>query len=1268
MAPALAETMARFVPRRVAAWCADGGPEHEQFEGALLFADIKGFTPLTEQLARQGPAGAEALSNILNAYFDLVIRAIVDGGGDVLDFAGDAILALWTHQHLPTAVAGATRVALRLQAQLDGYEPAPGVPLATRIAISAGPLEGAHLGRGRRCYVVSGPPLAQLASAEHEIAASEVGVSKEAWAFLQDRAEGEQRGDGVYRVTAVQLAQTPSPLPVAVSATVERYLTDTLRMRLEAGQDAWLAELRRMTIMFVNLRRTPDLEQPLILAQQIFDHYGVGLYQYLVDDKGTVLIGMLGLPPWTHERDAATALTAAQALHETLRKHHIDASIGLASGRVFCGPVGNHQRQTFTIVGDTMNLAARLMQAADGGILCDQATAAAAASHVACETLEPIVLKGKANPVPVWRPCATAHAQPVGPRLLVGRDREREVLTRAVEDLARGNRSVILIEGEPGLGKSRLLEELGQQARRAGVSVLTAAATPTGQNSPYLALRDVLLQLAGDDPGRAFPEDGERIALLNDVLGWDLPDTPISSSLQGVDRARATRDLLLGLVARTVGEHRSLFIFDDVQWFDTASWDLVLAVSQQTRAYGLALGHRPWSEAPPQAYHALTHVPRVRHLRLTGLDEAQVSNLLARLLETAAVPAELTAFLRTRAAGNPLFIEELLHELKERGAIQDGRFVAPSGPALPQTLEGVLTSRIDRLPPGPALTLKTASVIGRQFAPRTLADVHPIPDDRPAVESHLETLSRWDLTHPETAQTWLFKHVVTQEVAYNLLPFDKRRQLHRGVAQWLEAHHAQELDAWAGILAWHWTQAAVPEKAAAYRNRAGEHAVRAGHWREALAHLTQVPSSPHVSRLMGEAWHGLGEVSNSRQHFLAATSKRRTPLSLFREVLLQLRYRLRAPRQAAAQELEELRDQALTTERLAELDFHDQDMAGAMFWTLAALNTGERLGPSSELARIYGAVCVAAGILGLPWLAHHYGRQGLGIARRLEDPATIAFVLLVTGLQYLVEGSVHRAVHVFEGARQRFHALNMRRRWEESTAVLAVTWGHQGRVDRARPLFEELYASAGASHNLQARGWALAGLLETSLLQGTVPDRADEAARLAGNQQLSRMDRAWLTGALARVHLADGDHRGAYDLARMVTRITQQTWPTGFVSYSGYASAAQVLLHGWRQGQVPWHDLASALADLRRFARVFGLGRPRLWTLQGQILASQGHSRRAVGALRQARDLARARGLAVEEALALSALAGTGDTRSRDQLQRLLATLPVSPAGLHLSA
>ena len=338
--------LASYVPALVVRRFADrheplAEAETEQFLAAVLFADISGFTVLTERLAGTGPGGVEALTELLNDCFGELVGLVGEHGGEVVKFAGDALLAIWPMDDDKSGVTAWTaRCGLAMQQSLHGREFAAGAQLSVRIAVGSGQLSVAHLGgvRGRWEVVVGGPAVAQVCAAEQVARPGDVVLSPEASDLLGDLALGEQMrlgadGPSAFRLAGVRLPTGTAPLVragtvQAAGPALRGYVPAAVTARLAAGQSAWISELRTVSVLFVRLPGLDDISSDsLEQAQQLVDAVQETLYEYEgsvnklgVDDKGATLVAAFGLPPVAHEDDAVRAVQAALEIQAKLQR------------------------------------------------------------------------------------------------------------------------------------------------------------------------------------------------------------------------------------------------------------------------------------------------------------------------------------------------------------------------------------------------------------------------------------------------------------------------------------------------------------------------------------------------------------------------------------------------------------------------------------------------------------------------------------------------------------------------------------------------------------------------------------------------------------------------------------------------------------------------------------------------------------------------------------------------------------------------------------
>jgi class 3 adenylate cyclase/tetratricopeptide (TPR) repeat protein len=1329
-----------------------GSSRADRMAGAVLLADVSGFTAIAERLAQQGPAGAEALGGLLNGTWGRLLTLIAEAGGDVLKFAGDALLACFPAGDadgggLAAVTRRAAGCALSLQAALGRYAAAEEVRLLLRVGIGAGELLVLDVGGvyERRELLVAGAAVPQTAVAVQQALPGQVVVTPQAWPLVEGTCGGERLREGGVRLTSAPPATHAGPvrrppLPESLHAALMPYLPRALLGPMQAGHEEWLAELRRVTVLFVNL---PDLAHAVTLdrAERVMQAMQTALYRYegsidklSVDDKGTMLVAALGLPPLAHEDDPARGVKAALAMRAALGALGERSAVGVATGRAFCGVVGNRWRREYTMLGAVVNLAARLMQAAPDGILCDASTARDAGGGLAFEALGEVPVKGWAAPVPVYRPGERTAARP-GPApqraaaggSLVGRrdeserlDEELRLLARSAAGPAAGRASVVVVEGEAGVGKSRLVGELLGRARASGLTVVAGGGDAVEHSTPYYAWREVFAELAPVAAARDLEarrlavlgllgpdqESRELAPLLDVVLSLELAETPSTAGLTAQGRADLTRDLLVRLLRAAVGGAPTVLVLEDAQWLDSASWSLALTVSRRIAPLLLVLVTRPQLEQPARetrsasAASSLLRAPGTTRLWLDALPPEDVEALICQSLGVDAVPAVVASLIRQKAEGNPLFVEELAFAVRDAGLVEvvDGDCrLAPGvddvrGLVLPDTVQGVITSRLDRLPPAQQLTLKVASSIGRLFAFRILRDVHPVRGSESHLTDDLAGLERASLTmldEPEPELTYLFKHVVIQETAYHLMLVSQRRQLHRAIAEWYERIHEGDLALLAPLLAYHWRAAEVPAKAIAHLEQAGTQALRTGAYQEAVRFFSEaleldastraVPSdadsqvaggtgrAPDAATIrrarwehqLGDAYHGLGQLGPEREHLHAAlalldrrvpASGRRLAAGLFWQVAQQARNRLwprslvaRSPQARAA-----LLEAAEVYERLNVLLFYANRRAETVHAAVKGLNLAEGSGSPAAVARLTASCGLSIGGVPLHRVAESYVRRGLVAAETAADSLTRAWVLQVSALHGVGIGRWQQASAQLEEAAAILDRLGDRRRLAEVGALLSLVAYFQGAFAEAAKLLTELSRSGRQTGDSQVQSWALAGQAAVALRSGDL----ERAALLVQDHQVPAL--------AALLHLRRGEWQAAREAVQPALEWAGAA-PIKSYWFDLYAMTAEAAVALWDRDRRQRSDgeaasraaARRAVRCLRRYARAFPIGRPRSLLCQGTAVWVAARPAQALGAWRRSLAAAERLGMPYDQLLAHDMLARRGDPPGRgDHLTR----------------
>lgn len=840
----------------------------DRVRGSAMFADVSGFTQLTEALRNElGPQrGAEALTAHLDRVFHAVIAELDRYGGNVIYFAGDAITG-WIDGDDGRRAAAAGLAMQTAMARVGRIVTSAGatVQLALKVAVAVGEARRAVVGDPsiQRIEVLAGSLLDRLAETEHLAAQGEVVLDATALAALGDRvALVERRTDpdtgrvcGVLAALRVPVPDAPESEPPPLDRELVRpWLLPPVYERITTGRGELLAELRAAYPVFLRFAgidfdddaaAIDQLDDFVVQAQRVFDRYGGNLLQLTLGDKGAYLYGVFG-SPIAHEDDAARAASAALELlaldADTAAR---DIQIGIAHGALRSGTYGHARRRTFVCLGDAVNLAARLMSAAPPGrIYVADAVRGAAGDGFVWEALEPLRLKGKAAPVAasaLTSSLARASRRRVRFELpMVGRGEEMAALFQALDDAQAGRGRVVAVSAEAGLGKSRLVAEFVREVRRRGLFVAFGECQSFGVNTSYYVWREIWRRLLGveedDDPAdqraaaelalrRVNPSLVPRAPLLSDVIGVSIPDNDLTGALDAKLRKSSLEDLLCRLLKDRAAGAPLVLVLEDCHWIDAVSRDLLVALVRATVGDRLlvVLAYRPAAE--PGGGLGLARLPQFRELVLDELDAGQTRQVIAakaaQLFGTASIPEALVALVSERAEGNPFYAEELLNFLASRG-VDPGDEVALQAVDLPDSLHSLVLSRIDALAEHPRRAVKVASVIGRLFTAPSLPGVYPELGSLEEMLERLDTLAAADLVTLDQAEslTYLFRHVVTQDVAYGSLPFAIRAGLHRRMGEYLERAEADDLEPHLDLLAHHYWHGDDDAKKREYLSRA----------------------------------------------------------------------------------------------------------------------------------------------------------------------------------------------------------------------------------------------------------------------------------------------------------------------------------------------------------------------------------------------------------------------------------------------------------------
>jgi predicted ATPase/class 3 adenylate cyclase len=954
---------------------------------------------------------------------------------------------------------------------------------------------------------------------------------------------------------------SPWPTPPVLDEVVLRpWLMPVVCQRLAAGHGEFLTELRPCVALFLRFEGIDYDEDPqasrrldsfVRWVQGVLARYEGVLIDVSMGDKGSYLYCAFGAPV-AHENDGWRALEVASELRQPPEELGFVSAVrlGLSRGTMRTGAYGGASRRTYGVLGDDVNLAARLMEhAATGEVLVSNHVREAADTPFLWERRAPLKAKGKTGPIPVFalvgrNPNPGLRVTETSNRLpMIGRVHELRVLRERASEAMNSRGQVIHVLGEAGIGKTRLVSEALRLGAEMGFAVHLGRCQSHGTDSSYLAWWSVWRGLFGLDPNASAdaarprleqvlrevdPALCPRLPLVGAVLNLPIPDNDLTASFDAKLRKASLESLLLDCFRALARRQPLLLVLEDEHWMDPLSRDLLQIVARAAAGLPALLLVTARPREPGQLGTAFADAPEDVRLPLayfTAEEAAQLARLKFRqLFGSAEPPATLLNGVIGRAEGNPFYLEQLLHYLR------DQCFDVEAGKPFenlewPATLHSLILSRIDRLTESQQAVLKIASVIGRLFQAAIIWGVQTHLD-RDRVRRDLDRLWQLDLTpldRPEPELTYMFKQVVTQEVAYESLPYATRAWLHHAIGSFLERTQPHEGESLVDLLAFHFDRSEDQAKKRTYLAKAAE-AARARYANAAALSYYQrllplVDGRDRVETLLkiGRVWELLGDWKQAGATYQQAF-----------EAAEQVH-----DRHALAQ------CQAATGDLLRKQGFY----AEALHWLELARELFEALNDEPGVAQSLHAAGTVAATQGSYAEARALYERSLAIRRRLGDKPQTASLLSNLGILARFQTDYEAARRLTE------ESLAIRRelgdRWAIANSLnnLGVLCSSMRDFATARRLLEE---SLALNREVGDR-WAVANVLsslgEAALNQHDHPAARDFLSRsMAINRELGdRPAVAFVLEYFARQAAAQNRPARALRLAGAAQTIRVQT-------------------------------------------------------------------------------------------------------------------------------
>jgi class 3 adenylate cyclase/tetratricopeptide (TPR) repeat protein len=964
--------------------------------------------------------------------------------------------------------------------------------------------------------------------------------------------------------------------PAPKFASPQAYTPKHLAEKILTSKSALEGERKQVTVLFADMKGSMELladrdpEEARKLLDPVIEHMMEAVHRYEGTVSNLMGDGIMALfgAPLAHEDHAVRACYAALRMQESVNRYAdgvrrtegvpIQIRVGLNSGEVVVGAIGNDLKMDYTAIGQTVHLASRMEQmATPGSIMMTADALRLAEGYVQVKSLGPVNVKGMSEPVEAYEVTGAGTArtrlQAAASRGLsrfVGRDAETEQLRKALEQARAGQGQVVAVVGEPGVGKSRLFYEFTHSHRTEGCLIVDSGSVSYGKATPYLPVIDLLkayFKIQDRDNQRDIREKVTgKLLTLDKTLE---PALPAFLSLLDVatedeqwqnfdppQRRQRTLDAVKRLLLRESQVQPLLVVIEDLHWIDSETQAFLdnLVDSLPTARLLLLVNYRP------EYQHGWGSKTYYRQLRIDPLPPESAEELLHALLGNDPTLKPLRQLLIERTEGNPFFLEESVRTLVETNALEGewGRYhVAKTieSTQMPATVQVVLAARIDRLSPEDKRLLQSAAVIGEGF---------PFVILQAIVEFSEEELRR-GLAHLQAAEflyetslfpdlEYTFKHGLTYQVAYNSLLAERRRALHAQILAAIEQLYPDRLAEQVELLAHHALRGEFWEKAVAYLRQAGIKAATRSANREAVAYFEQalvalqhIPESHDTLTQavdlridLRQSLYPLGEIErildNLREaETLAKALGDQHRLGWIAAYILNCFWSTGNKDRAI-----EFGQRALTiAEAVADITLQVEGnyRLGQVYWSLGDYRQAIACFERNVVCLKGDLIRERFGMPGLPsvnsraWMVWCLAEQGAfaeameggedvvhlaeALAEAMDHPFSLSTAYWGVGHLYLRHGDLDKAIPAFERALEVSQVGHIRLFFPWYASQVGYTYALAGRVAEALPLLEQAVQQAASMKLTASQSLWIAYLSEAYLLAGRMDDAITQALR-----------------------------------------------------------------------------------------------------------------------------------------------------------------------------
>lgn len=854
------------------------GESHGSFEAFAMFVDLSGFTRLTETLLREGTSGAERLSDILNAIFEPMVSLVYRQGGFIPYFAGDSFIGIFPVEQCACNASEVLSYALDLFSLLEKASVNfGGFNIGIKTGLSHGNVEWGIVGDERKAFYFRGPVITGCANSQGQAAQQQIIVDE---AFLLRLPSKEMLipcpVSGYYLVKEISTPHkalspaTSSQLQELLPEIIHQFIPGTV---IELNQRGEFRTVVSVFIAFEGLDDHNALNEFSTLVLNQINNFSGYFKEIDFGDKGGVLVIIFGAPV-SYENNIERALEFICAVHDDLlplqQLADLKYKIGIAEGIAYTGIVGGKERSQYAAVGNRVNIAARLMMHAQwGDVLVDESVEKN--RHFRFQHRGNITYKGLKEPIPTFQLVGrNLEQRQIYDGQMIGRAQEIEKLEKvAFQAFDTSFAAVAYIYGEPGIGKSRLAFELcSRMIKKRRLRWFTCQSDQILRKpfNPFIYFLRNYFEQSSDYPYQTNLDNFEKqfLLLLNGIINIHTPESeaikreiirtkPVLAALTGLKTSNSLWENLdaKGRYQNTFAALVNLFQaeallgpvaieLEDGHWFDDSSIEFLNELAGRVKNYPVFIlvtsryddeGRKP--SVFNEKIFDKTGIPSLE-IDLNMLDAEAVKDFVQQYLD-GEIQADLLELLIRTTNGNPFYAEQMLEYFIESNQLKKGKngwSVKDESVRLSNSIQAVLTARIDRLSNLVKETVKAAAVIGREFELPVLSEVMKNNEDFIRRDGNTQLVLKEQVKTAEKAQIWqamnelryIFRHSLLREAVYDMQLRTRLRELHRLIAEAIESLYVNNLEERYVDLVFHYEQAEVEAKLQEYLRKAADHA------------------------------------------------------------------------------------------------------------------------------------------------------------------------------------------------------------------------------------------------------------------------------------------------------------------------------------------------------------------------------------------------------------------------------------------------------------